>query len=74
MGKGSKLGKEDCISQTNDVSRCDISPTVMFELMFFRTSDVTPCLRRCDTNRIVSIYGKGAKARTAPVFALVNET
>jgi hypothetical protein len=37
-GKVSKLGEigeGECISQTNDISRCDISPTVMFKLMSF---------------------------------------
>ncbi len=34
LGEGEKeLGEGGCISQTNDVSRCDISPTVMYKLM-----------------------------------------
>ncbi len=43
-GKVSKLGEigeGECISQTNDISRCDISPTVIFELMSFRTKSVS---------------------------------
>jgi hypothetical protein len=39
-GKGSKLGEGECISQTNDISRCGISPTVMFELMLFRAKSI----------------------------------
>ncbi len=35
MSKLGEIGEGECISQTNDISRCDISPTVMFELMSF---------------------------------------